>query len=122
MTNNTEKMRTVLTEMLKAQYNPPSVAGIVADDIITRLEVEGLLIEGTAGAIDRGKFEFSTGWWSRGELDQCSITHNLGMDYHEFKHPDGRKLKLYDEWIINHTAEGIAYMVDLVHKKSGEIK
>lgn len=44
MTNkNTEKMRTVLTEMLKARYNPPSVAGANADDIITRFEVEGLL-------------------------------------------------------------------------------
>lgn len=34
--NTIEKMRAILTEMLKAQYNPPSVAGANADDIITR--------------------------------------------------------------------------------------
>lgn len=50
MTDNTEKMRTVLTEMLKAQYNPPSVAGANADDIITRFEVEGLLKTGETRA------------------------------------------------------------------------
>lgn len=43
MTDNTEKMRSILTEMLKAQYNPPSVAGANADDIITRFEVEDLI-------------------------------------------------------------------------------
>lgn len=74
MTDNTEKMREILTEMLEAQYNPPSVAGANADDIITRFEVEGLVDDAASktGACTFNGKEIK-GSFTRGEgkIPQC---------------------------------------------------
>ena len=75
--NNTEKMRTVLTEMLEARYNPPSVAGAVADDIITRFEVEGLLktVESKSDVLTRDEIK---GYRAQDYMDGNTIQDDDG--------------------------------------------
>lgn len=110
-----ENIAEVISGNILLSSDGPRIAAMVME----RLEVKDLL-GGTQRIYPAGFTNNGTSW-SMEDLDACLIRHDASMLEHVFIHPKGKEIRLGDAWIESHLAEGAVYMIDLIHKKSGEI-